>query len=124
MTRARGSKSDFSHHNTLCFGEIKYLITACSMCSVLHSLLKALTVLSRELKSSDTRTRPQRSRTSTKQHCAYRQGKTKQQKKQIYEGQLLVRQGGIFFLLQVTNSESHLRPLLFQMPEVITIFPF
>lgn len=69
------------------------------MCSVLNSLLKALTVLFRELKSLDTkpRTWPQRSSSSTKQHWAYRQGKTKQQKKQIYEGQLLVRQEGIFF---------------------------
>lgn len=56
LAAARASKSDFSHYNPSCLGEIKYLITACIMCSVLHSLLKALTVLSRALKAHTYKT--------------------------------------------------------------------
>lgn len=77
LAAARASKSDF-YCNPSWWGKIKYLITAHIMCSVLRSLIKALTVLSRELKSPQIQNAPKDQddlQTINLKHWAYRQGK-------------------------------------------------
>lgn len=110
LAEARASESDFSHYNPSCLREIKYLITSCITCSVLCSLLEALTVLSRELKSPQIQNHVHAPKikifNNLVKALGLQKGKTIQQKKLNYQGQLLARQGGIFtfFSLQATPT--------------------
>lgn len=80
LAAARASETDF-YCNPFWWGKIKYSVTAHIMWSVLWSLIKALTVLSRELKSPQIQNHVHTPKdqddlqTIKLKHWAYRQGK-------------------------------------------------